>query len=190
MKHMRISGGEAGGRRIKPPKHKGLRPTSDKVREALFSILQNRIGGASFLELFCGTGAVGIEALSRGAERAVLVDNSAKAARLVRENLDSLGYRDKAAVVSKDVIQFIKNTATGMGPFDIVFVDPPYHEEVGPKALELLGEVPGEGPDFLNEDAAVVYEHHKRYPAPETVGRLKKKKDYNYGDTVVSLYLV
>ena len=182
---MRISGGESRGRTLKAPKHKGLRPTSDKVREALFSILMGRVEGASFLELFAGTGAVGIEALSRGAERAVFVDASQKAARLIRENLDSLEYRERGAVVAKDVLMFLKKTAREMGPFSVVFVDPPYHEEAGPKSLEMLGD---EEADYLAEEAVVVYEHHKKYPAPERVGRLAKKRDYVYGDTVVSLY--
>src|SRR5512140_3045118 len=125
---MRISGGESKGRKIKPPKHGGVRPTSDKVREALFSILGGTVDDACFLELFAGTGAVGIEALSRGAARAVFVDSSVKSTRLISENLESLGYRDRAAIVAKDVLQFLNKTAAELGPFDIVFVDPPYHE--------------------------------------------------------------
>ncbi len=126
---MRISGGESKGRRIAPPRHGGVRPTSDKVREALFSILGERVKGAVFLELFAGTGAVGIEAISRGAKRAVFVDSSAKSARLIRENLESLSYRERAAVVTKDAIVFLKKTARELGPYDIVFADPPYHTE-------------------------------------------------------------
>ena len=187
---MRISGGESKGRQIKAPKHKGLRPTSDKVREALFSILASRVEGSAFLELFAGTGAVGIEALSRAAARAVFVDSSEKAARLIRENLDLLGYRDRAAVVAKDCLQFLKKDAHALGPFDIVFVDPPYHEEAGPKAMDALGGMESEGaPDFLADDAAVVYEHFKKLPAPDVIGTLTKKKDYVYGDTVLSLYI-
>src|SRR5512143_3496833 len=184
---MRISGGESRGRTLKTPKHKGLRPTSDKVREALFSILASRVEGASFLELFAGTGAVGIEALSRGAERAVFVDRSFKAARLIRENLDALEYRERGAVVAKDVLQFLKKNAKEMGPFTLVFVDPPYHEETGPKTLAMLGD---EEVGYLAEDAVVVYEHHKKYPTPDKVGRLTRKKDYVYGDTVVSVYIL
>ena len=184
---MRISGGESKGRTLKSPGHKGLRPTSDKVREALFSILAAKVPDASFLELFAGTGAVGLEALSRGAARSVFVDGSGKAARLIRENLETLGYRDRAAVVVKEVAGFLKKDAAGMGPFDIVFVDPPYHDEAGPKALESLGEVRTDG--MLSEDACVVYEHHKKYPTPERVGILTKKKEYMYGDTALSLYV-
>jgi len=184
---MRISGGESKGRSIKPPAHKGLRPTSDKVREALFSILADSVPEASFLELFAGTGAVGIEALSRGAARAVFVDLSVKASRLIRENLDTTGYRERAAVVTKDVPAFLKNDATVMGPFDIVFLDPPYHEEAGPKALAFLGEDAADG--FLAEGSLVVYEYFKKHQTPGEVGRLVKKKDYFYGDTAVSVYI-
>lgn len=186
---MRISGGESRGQRLKPPRHKGLRPTSDKVREALFSILGSRVPGSRLLELFAGTGAVGIEAMSRGAARAVFVDSSAKASRLIGENLTTLGYREKGAVVTKDVMMFLKKTAYELGPFDIVFIDPPYHQDTGIKTLALLAEPGGdEAPDYLARDAVVVFEHFKKYPAPEKVGRLVKKKDYVYGDTVLSVY--
>lgn len=182
---MRISGGESKGRKIKPPRHGGVRPTSDKVREALFSILGGNVDEASFLELFAGTGAVGIEALSRGAARAVFVDSSVKSARLISENLEALGYREQAVVVAKDVLQFLKKTASGLGPFDIVFVDPPYHEKVGMDTMEILG---GEEAGYLSPGAVIVFEHFKKYAAPEETGRLVKKTDYTYGDTVVSVY--
>ena len=182
---MRISGGESKGRKIKPPKHGGVRPTSDKVREALFSILGGKVDEACFLELFAGTGAVGIEALSRNAARAVFVDSSVKSARLITENLEYLGYREQGTVVVKDVLQFLKKSAAELGPFDIVFVDPPYHEAVGMEAMGLLG---AEDAAYLVYDALVVFEHFKKYSAPETIGRLAKRKDYTYGDTVVSVY--
>ncbi|MHB8172922.1 MAG: 16S rRNA (guanine(966)-N(2))-methyltransferase RsmD [Nitrospirota bacterium] len=212
---MRISGGESKGRRIAPPPrsrstgHGGVRPTSDKVREALFSILGQRVADAVFLELFAGTGAVGIEALSRGASRAVLVDSSERSARLIRENLESLGYRERAAVVAKDVLVFLKKTVRELGPYDIVFADPPYHKdfitpppspsylkrgiketdtESAPDFLKILGGEELSG--ALPEGALIAYEHFKKNPAPENIGRLAKKKDYLYGDTVVSLYTV
>jgi len=182
---VRISGGESKGKSIRPPRHGGVRPTSDKVREALFSILGGRVDGASFLELFAGTGAVGIEALSRGAARAVFVDSSRKSAKLISDNLESLGYRKMAALVVKDVSQFLKKDAAGLGPFGIVFVDPPYHGEEGEKALGLLGDG-----GCLDEGAVVVYEHFRKRPAPDETGKLVRRKDYTYGDTVLSLYML
>ncbi len=200
---MRISGGESKGRRIvSPPRsrstgHAGVRPTSDKVREALFSILGERVKDAVFLELYAGTGAVGIEAVSRGAKRAVFVDSSPKSVRLIRENLDSLGCRDRAAVIAKDVIAFLKKSArergrsTGLGPYDIVFADPPYHADARgavPEFLEILGSA--ELAYVFSEGALVAYEHFRKNSAPEQIGRLIKKKNYLYGDTTVSLYVV
>jgi len=188
---MRISGGEGRGRTLKTPKHKGLRPTSDKVREALFSILGARVEDAPFLELYAGTGAVGIEALSRGAGRAVFVDSSPNAVRLIRENLDALGYRERGYVIGKDVLVFLRSTAYELGPFEIVFVDPPYHEGMGEKTMAALGEAPSDdSPDFLVPGSVVVYEHYKKHPAPESFGRLAKKKDYAYGDTALSVYIL
>ncbi len=232
---MRISGGESKGRRIAPPPrsrsagHSGVRPTSDKVREALFSILGERVKDAVFLELYAGTGAVGIEAVSRGAKRAVFVDNSPRSVRLIRENLERLSCRDRSAVAAKDALVFLRKTARELGPYDIVFADPPYHEALSrrgacpgmyktgappsttggkgtfppspsmgeggervnihvPEFLELLGSA--ELSDVLPEGALVAYEHFRKNPAPEHTGRLVKKKDYPYGDTVVSLYVV
>ncbi|MBI5695380.1 MAG: 16S rRNA (guanine(966)-N(2))-methyltransferase RsmD [Nitrospirae bacterium] len=183
---MRISGGESRGRRLMGPRHGGVRPTSDKVREALFSILAARVEGSVFLELFAGTGAVGIEALSRGAARAVFVDASSKSTRLIRENLNALGYRDRAAVVAKDALQFMKKDAAGLGPFGLAFVDPPYHEEVGDKAMDALGS--DEAAGVLTDGAVVVYEHFKKHAAPESFGRLARLREYVYGDTVLTLY--
>lgn len=182
---MRISGGESKGRSLKAPSHGGLRPTSDKVREALFSILGAAVDGASFLELFAGTGAVGIEALSRGAAGAVFVDSSQKAVRLIRENLDALGYRDRGAVVARDALVFLKKTAQELGPFDLVFVDPPYHGGEGDSTLDALGGLPL---GVLSVGAVVVYEHFKKHSAPKAAGRLAWRRDYTYGDTVLSLY--
>lgn len=188
---MRVSGGESRGRALKAPKHKGIRPTSDKAREALFSILADRVEGATFLELFAGTGAVGIDALSRGAEKAVFVDESGKAVRLIKENLEGLGYRGRAAVVGKDCLHFLSKTASELGPYDIVYVDPPYHEGTGERTMKALGSSGDEGGEsFLASGAVVVYEHFKKPAAPERYGRLLKKKDYTYGDTVLSLYVL
>lgn len=184
---MRISGGDARGKTLKAPKHGGVRPTSDKVKKALFSILGERLDGARYLELFAGTGSVGLDALSRGAERAVFVDSNQKSARLIRENLDATGYRDKAAVVAKDALVFLKKDAEGLGPFDLVFVDPPYHTGIGEKAMEMLGAACD---GLLAEGATVVFEHFRKNVAPDGFWRLVKRRDYNYGDTVLSLYIM
>ena len=116
---MRVVAGELGGRRLQAPKGTGVRPTSDRAREALFSILGD-VSGALVLDLFCGTGALGIEAVSRGAERAVLVDTDISAARA---NVDSLGIPDRAELVCGDASKYLETSLDG---FDLVFCDPPY----------------------------------------------------------------
>ncbi|MGA2192824.1 MAG: RsmD family RNA methyltransferase, partial [Nitrospirota bacterium] len=136
----------------------------------------------------------------------VFVDKSEKAAKLIRENLDALGYRERGMVVAKDALTFLRKTAPALGPFDLVFVDPPYHEEAGHKAMSELGEEPPSKsalaepteneaagidavrPAALSPGAVVVFEHFKKLPAPEAFGRLVKRRDYSYGDTVLSLY--
>jgi 16S rRNA (guanine966-N2)-methyltransferase len=117
---LRITAGELGGRRIRTPRGGAVRPTTERVREALFSIL-GEIGGARVLDLFCGTGALGIEALSRGAAEATLVDRDA---RLARRNVEDLGLADRATVVRSDAARFLRRAQPG--GFDLVLCDPPY----------------------------------------------------------------
>jgi len=188
---MRITGGKAGGRKLSAPKHGGVRPTSDKVKEALFSVLGPRVDGARFLELFAGSGAVGIEALSRGAESVVFVDSSKRSCALIRKNLDELGLREGASVYAMDALKFIPKHGHETGPFGIIFLDPPYHGGLGEKALEKLGECAAAeyGCGMLSEDTIIVYEHFKKMMPPDLVGGLSVKKRYTYGDTVISMYV-
>lgn len=135
---MRIIAGSARGRTIEPPKGLETRPTSDRVKESVFSILQARLPGAYVLDLFAGSGALGLEALSRGAQNAVFVDHSLDCVRLIRKNADKLGFLSRCTVLHADFESALKNLeAKGMG-FDIAFLDPPYRSGVLPKALELL----------------------------------------------------
>jgi len=121
MAELRITGGELGGRRIRAPRGaRGLRPTTERVREAIFSIL-GEIAGARVLDLFCGTGALGIEAISRGAAEATLVDTDPRSAR---RNVEELGLSERAEVVRSDAARFLRRA--GEGAFDLVFCDPPY----------------------------------------------------------------
>jgi len=187
---MRITGGKAGGRKISAPKHGGVRPTSDKVKEALFSVLGPRVEGCRFLELFAGTGAVGIEALSRGAEHTVFVDSSKRSAGLIRKNLDELELREGASVYAMDAIKFITKHGPEAGPFGIVFLDPPYHGGLGEKAMDALGGcAESDGCGIIDEDTLVVYEHFKKHQPPDSVGGLSVRKSYTYGDTVLSVYV-
>ncbi|MCC6347142.1 MAG: 16S rRNA (guanine(966)-N(2))-methyltransferase RsmD [Nitrospirales bacterium] len=184
---MRISGGSAKGRKIgfrKAFLRKGedaaLRPTSAKVREALFNILAARIGGAVFLDLYAGTGAVGMEALSRGAEQALFVESSSLRVNLIKDLIERFGFGGRASVVKEDATLFLKRSEDR---FDIIFVDPPYESGELETALPLIA-----GRELLQEGGAIVVEHPSRRVPPSDVGILERVKTYRYGDTSLSLY--
>lgn len=187
---MRISGGTAKGRRtatkkllIKNSEGERLRPTSSKVREALFDILRNRIEGASFVDLYAGTGSVGLEALSRGACRSVFVEPDELRIRTIKNNVLELGFLEKALVAKGRAYEFLQKASAENESFDIFFIDPPYDSEEIEKILPLLGE---EG--LVNEDGVVIVEHFFKRHIPEKAGRLKMKRSYRYGDTMLTLY--
>src|SRR5687767_14014912 len=129
---MRIIAGELKGRRIDAPKWEGLRPTSDKLRETLFNVLAPRLEGARFLDAYAGTGAVGIEALSRGAAHVTFVEQDRRAQALIQTNLDRCGVTDRYAIIRAG---FKSAAGTLHGPFDVLFLDPPYGAEELAEAL-------------------------------------------------------
>ncbi|MBO4323034.1 MAG: 16S rRNA (guanine(966)-N(2))-methyltransferase RsmD [Clostridia bacterium] len=145
---MRVIAGKHRGRVLAEFKGREVRPTSDRAKEALFNILQGKTAGASFLDLFCGTGSIGIEALSRVAAKATLVDNSKESVKIAEKNLNALG--EKADIVLCDAEAFIKRTSER---FDIIFLDPPYKLNVS----ALLDEIGRR--DILSDGGVVIYEH-------------------------------
>jgi 16S rRNA (guanine966-N2)-methyltransferase len=171
---LRIVAGELKGRRIESPRDASVRPTADRVREALFSILGD-ISGARVLDLYCGTGALGIEAVSRGASRAVLVDtNPGLAAR----NVELLGISDRAAVERRDAVAYLH--ATARGSFDLIFLDPPYED-----APRLGAELDPSLPPALAEDGRVIVESAAARPLRLSLPILR---DRTYGDTVITVH--
>jgi 16S rRNA (guanine966-N2)-methyltransferase len=187
---MRISGGTAKGRRTatkslltKNSEGERLRPTSSKVREALFDILRNKIEGASFVDLYAGTGTVGLEALSRGTGRSVFVEPDELRIRTIKNNVLRLGFLEQALVAKGRAYEFLQKASVENESFDIFFIDPPYDSEEIEKVLPLLGE---EG--LVNEDGVVIVEHFFKRQVPEKAGRLKIKRSYRYGDTMLTLY--
>jgi len=180
---MRIISGQARGRRLSCPAGQRTRPTSDRVREALFSILGPPTPGLRVLDLFAGAGALGLEALSRGAAHCVFVERDRAAVRCLRENIDSLGYSALCKVHNADALQVLKGERVRGAAFDWVFIDPPYASDLAARALGELG-----GGTLLGDAAVVVVEHDRRSPPPEEAGLLKKTESRRYGDTVVSLY--
>ena len=158
-----------------------LRPTPDRLREALFNVLAPRIEGATFLDAYAGTGAVGIEALSRGAERAIFIEKHFGAARLIRENLDALGIADRAIMAQSAV-----GAALSRFEADIYFLDPPYTAPAEYEvALNLLGER-----TTLNAQTLVLAQHAKRSDLDESYGRLRRARVLTHGENSVSFFVV
>ncbi len=182
---MRVIAGRAKGYKLKAPKGKQTRPTADRVREALFSILAYRVEDAVFLDAFAGSGAVGIEALSRGAYKAVFVDQDWKAVKAIKENLEKTGFLEQSLILKQSLDEAMDFLAAAGEVFDLVFMDPPYAREN--LASDLLG-LDRHG--LLAADTLLVVEHSRRQDMPNQVGRLRLKRQARYGDTVLSIYQV
>ncbi|MDF0675471.1 MAG: 16S rRNA (guanine(966)-N(2))-methyltransferase RsmD [Nitrospira sp.] len=182
---MRVIAGTLRGHRLYGPRKLALRPTSDRVREALFSILGNRLTNSRFLDLYAGTGAVGIEAVSRDAEHVTSVESNRNALKLLRQNLDLCHIGgDKLAVLGVTVQQFLNRPDEWSGPYDIVFADPPYEE-----ALELPSLFAKSRSDELFAlDSWLVIEHAAKNVLPMWLGCTTFLRLYRYGDTALSLY--
>ncbi len=179
---MKIISGIYKGRIIEMPD--GIRPTSDKVREALFEILKNRIEGANFLDLYSGSGAVGIEALSRGAKKVVFIDNNRRCASILKANLAKLGISEGSyEIYTEDCINGIKAIQRSESCFDIVFLDPPYYEGLAKNTLIGLSSC-----DILAPDALIIAEVFKKEGLPEESGVFKKIRSSKYGDTLLEFF--
>ena len=187
---MRISGGMAKGQRTvsknlftKTLAGERIRPTSSKVREALFDILQPRIEGARFGDLYAGTGTVGLEALSRGAGYAFFVEPNELLVVMIKKVLQDIGFRDKAAVLKGRADEFLLKAAIGNERLDIFFIDPPYQSSEIETVLPLIGEK-----GLLKENGLVIVEHFFKKHIPEKAGLLKISRTYRYGDTMLTMY--
>ena len=177
---MRVVAGTARGVSLKTPEGLKTRPTADRVKEAMFSILHFDLPGAKVLDLFGGTGQLGIEALSRGAKSCVFVDENDKACNLIRENLKRTKFESKAKVIRGDYLQFLRTTAD---KFDIILLDPPYAEVFLENCLNLITEI-----DILQSDGIIVTERPLEKELSLNFEGYSRSKDYKYGKTVVTLY--
>jgi len=180
---VRVIGGALRGRKLVSPPGEETRPTADRVRESLFNIIATRISGARFLDAFAGTGAVGIEALSRGAERAVFVESSRAAARTVAANLDALGLGERSRLVARPFVKAVELLRREEAPFDLAYLDPPYAPGELLRALRLLA-----APGFLAPGALVIAEHELKLAMPEQEGDLRLARSVKYGRTVLTLF--
>jgi 16S rRNA (guanine966-N2)-methyltransferase len=180
---MRVIGGERKGRRLLVPKGQAVRPTAARVKESLFNILPHDFTGMRVLDLFAGTGNLSIEALSRGAQHAVLVDRSARSAAAIRENLRRLGLTARAEVWAAPVTRALKSLAKRGAIFDMIFLDPPYDQGMVEPSLNVLAQG-----TLLSDAGTVVAEHSRRDAVTRRYGPLVLHDQRRYGDTLLSFF--
>jgi 16S rRNA (guanine(966)-N(2))-methyltransferase RsmD len=180
LKSLRIIAGSLKGRRLDTPTWDGLRPTSDRLRETLFNVVAARVGEARVLDGFAGTGAVGIEALSRGAAHVTLVESDPRAIRLVERNLDHCAVTDRYAIIRARFADAARRLQSGS--FELIFLDPPYGPDVIVSSLEAAAPLVAPG-------GLLILEHARRDAAPARAGSLAKTRDINSGDSALSFYL-
>jgi 16S rRNA (guanine966-N2)-methyltransferase len=181
----RVIAGSARGTRLLSP-GAGTRPLGDRLKEALFAILEPDLPGARVLDLFAGSGAGGIEAMSRGAARAVLVERDPAACRAIAENLGCTHFAERASVVRADAIKYLRERATSDGPFNLVLIDPPYAE---PQLMEAaLASISAADRALLSPRAWVVAKHFWRTPPPQASGLLASVRTRRFGETALLFY--
>lgn len=177
---MRVIAGKAKGIVLKTPDGMSTRPTADRVKEALFSIIQFDLPGAVVLDLFGGTGQLGIEAISRGAKSAVFVDEAEKACRLIKENLKRAKMENEGTVVRGDYLSYLGRCRE---KFNIIFLDPPYAEVFLENALNKISEI-----DILQTGGIIVAEYPLGKELPRDIDGLERSRDYKYGKILLTLY--
>ncbi len=175
---MRVITGSARGRRLVTLEGRDVRPTTDKVKESVFSIIQFQIQGRVFLDLFAGSGQMGIEALSRGAQKAYFVDQSMKSIRVIEQNVKTTGFEDAAVIARQDAQGFLVSSREN---FDIAYLDPPFEKGLINEVLPLLA-------SKMNKGGVILCECGEGEALPETAGDFVLDRNYRYGKIRVSLY--
>jgi 16S rRNA (guanine(966)-N(2))-methyltransferase RsmD len=178
---MRIISGTSKGRRLVTPRNRSLRPTSDRVKESIFNILREEIEGRMVLDLFAGTGNLGIEALSRGARKVVFVEKERHALELIQRNLAQLGLEEQSEVLPIDVNQAIRILKQRGKTFNLIFMDPPYEKGLIAKTLLKLRSHP-----VYHRDSLLVIEHHRREVLPPILQGWNLIRQRQTGETVIS----
>ena len=180
---MRVIGGRLRGKRLASFKGKHIRPTSDRVKEAIFNIISSNLEkGSSVIDLFAGTGNLGIEALSRGAGRVIFVEKDMSSVGIIRKNLENCGIGKEAEIIRMDVKKALPAIEKKDGHIDVIFLDPPYDQGLVDETLQLLGESP------LMSGALIIAEHSLTEEIKESYGGIKMIDSRKYGDTAVSLF--
>ncbi|HKV35233.1 MAG TPA: 16S rRNA (guanine(966)-N(2))-methyltransferase RsmD [Pyrinomonadaceae bacterium] len=179
---MRVIAGAFKGRNLKSPPSMQVRPTSDRLRETLFNVIAAHVPDARFLDLCAGSGAVGIEALSRGAAHATFVDRSRRSCQLIESNLELCRVpEEQRDIYCAEAAEFLKQNQEN--PWDIIFLDPPYKENYL-RILEILG-----SSKLLTNDGLLIVEHHHKTALPDTIGHLTRTRILKQGDSALSFYL-
>lgn len=175
---MRIITGSKRGKKLAALEGEQVRPTTDRVKEALFNILQFTIEGRRFLDLFAGSGQIGLEALSRGAAEAVFVDSLRDSIRVVEQNVKAAGFEDRSRIVQADFAAFLRGNRE---KFDIAFLDPPYNTGLLEQALPMAAE-------HMNPGGLILCEHPRQEELPEQAGSFSKFRSYRYGKIALTSY--
>jgi 16S rRNA (guanine(966)-N(2))-methyltransferase RsmD len=188
---MRLTGGQLRGRKVKacgmgsPSSHGALRATSSRVREAVFNIAGQSMEGLVFVDLYAGTGTMGMEAMSRGAERVFFVESDPERYSVLRETLEGCGCSARAEILNMPAVDFIRTFSDTGKIADILYLDPPYDSDELEKMLPLIAQS-----GVLPETGIVLAEHDRNLSLADEAGELIKRKTYKYGDTMLSLYRV
>ena len=181
---MRVIAGKFRSRRLKGPGMLQIRPTSDRLRETLFDILGPAVEDSLFVDLYAGTGAIGIEAVSRGAREVILVESNAKAAKLIRENLAALGIQAGIELITADALKGLEKIAARHLVADFIFLDPPYERtEEHFRVLEFL-----DASHLVAPQGVVIVEHRGGMAVPERLDRLECTRQVEQGDAILSFY--
>ena len=180
---MRVIGGIYGGRRLRAAGGQAVRPTSDRLRETLFNILSTAVAGSRFLDICAGSGAVSIEAISRGASHVTLIESSRRACSVIEANLKSLDISAIATLINRDAVTALKRIASQNRRFDIAFFDPPYGSDLYREVITILGR---EG--VLEQGGILVVEHRAKTPPPAEVEGLKLFRQLKQGESALAFY--
>lgn len=180
---LRVISGKARGLKLNTPKSEDVRPTTDRVKESLFNIINPYIMDGDILDLFAGTGSLGIECLSRGANKCVFVDLNRSSIDIVKSNIKKARVEENSEVMNVDFKSAIERVKNNSYKFDIIFMDPPYYKDMFQDALERIDKA-----NILKEDGIIVVEHDTKQEFPENVGNLVKNRNKKYGNTTLTFY--
>ncbi len=180
---MRVISGKVRGLKLDTPKNLDVRPTTDRVKESLFNIINPYIRESNILDLFAGTGSLGIECLSRGAKNCVFVDKSKESIGIVKSNIKKARVENESTILNIDFKDAVKRLSVQKQKFDVIFMDPPYYENMFIDCLKSIDEL-----NLLKEDGLVVVEHDTNDLFDDNIGRLYKSREKKYGNTTITFY--